>query len=87
MLDVLSLKCIHCKIETGLDLKINSLLFDEIITKFVLNTILNHIGMSWITSSSKEMKYEMDKNNHQDLLNKGPWYNTSICLNFHESTF
>ena len=29
----------------------------------------------------------MDKNNHQDWLNKGPWYNTSICLKFHGSRF
>ena len=31
------------------------------------------------------MKYEIDKNNHQDWLNKGPWYNTSICLKLHGS--
>ena len=53
------------------------------ITKFVLNEILLHVSMSWIISSNKEMKYEMDKNNHQYWLNKGPWYNTSICLKFH----
>ena len=29
----------------------------------------------------------MDENNHQDLLNKGPWYNTSICLKLHGSMF
>ena len=29
----------------------------------------------------------MDKNNHQYWLNKGPWYNTSICLKLHEGTF
>ena len=28
IVDVVYLKCINCKIETGLDLKINSLLFD-----------------------------------------------------------
>ena len=33
------------------------------------------------------MKYEIDKNNHQDWLNKGPWYNTSICLKLHGSMF
>ena len=46
ILDVVYLKCINCKRETGLDLKINSLVFDEIITKFVLNAILHHVGMS-----------------------------------------
>ena len=29
----------------------------------------------------------MDKNNHQDWLNKGPWYNTAICLRLHGSLF
>ena len=34
-LDVISLRCINCKIETGLFLENNSL--DEMITKFALN--------------------------------------------------
>ena len=63
-LDVVSLRCINCKRETGLFLKNNT--FDETFTKFVLNAILHHVGMSWIISSNKEMKYEMDENNHQD---------------------
>ena len=29
----------------------------------------------------------MDENNHQDWLNKGPWYNTSICSKLHGSMF
>ena len=33
------------------------------------------------------MKYEIEENNHQDWLNKGPWYNTSICLKFRGSIF
>ena len=57
------------------------------ITKFVLNAILHHVGMSWIISSNEEMKYEKDENNHQDWFNKGPWYNTAICLRFHGSLF
>ena len=86
-LDVIYLKCINCERETGLDSKINSWVFNEIFTKFVLNTILHHVGMSWIISSNQEMEYEMDKNNHQDWLNKGPWYNTSICSKLHGSRF
>ena len=46
ILDVVYLRCINCKRETGLYLKINSLIFDEIITKFVLNAILHNVGMS-----------------------------------------
>ena len=88
ILDIVSLKCINFKIETGLDSKTSfSWLFYELITKFVLNSILHNVGMSWIIISNKEMKYDMDKNNHQDWLNKGPWYNTSICLKLHGSRF
>ena len=46
ILDVVYLICINCKRETGLYLKSNSLIFDEIITKFVLNAILHNVGMS-----------------------------------------
>ena len=53
------------------------------ITKSVLNAILYHVGMPWIISSNDEMKYEIDESNHQDLLNKGLWYNTDICLRLH----
>ena len=66
-------------------MKINS--FDEMITKFVLNSILHHFGMSWIFSSNKEMKYETEENNHQDWLDKVPWYNKSICLKLHGTMF
>ena len=29
------------------------------------------------------MKYEMEKSNNPNFLNKGPWYNTSICSRLH----
>ena len=74
--NVISIRCINCKRETGLYLK--NITFDEIITKIVLNAIYHHVGMSWTISPNKKMKYEIDKNNLQDWLNKGPWYNTSV---------
>ena len=86
-MDAVYLNCISCKRDTGLDSEINSWVFNEIINKFVLNAILHHIGMSWIISSNKEGKYDTNKNNHQDWLNKGPLYNISICLKLHGSMF
>ena len=79
-LDTVSLKCINCKRETGLDPEtIFTWVYDEIITKFVLNTMLHNVGMSWMISSNQEMEYEMNtKINHLDWLNKGPWYNRNI---------
>ena len=88
-LDTLSLKCIHCKRETGLDPETNfTWVYDKIITKFVLNAMLDHVGMSWIISSNQEMEYEMNtKNNHLDWSNKGPWYNKNICSKLHGIKF
>ena len=45
------------------------------------------MGMLWIISSNDEMKYEIDESNHQDWLNKVPWYNTDICSRLHGSLF
>ena len=60
ILDIVSLKCINCKRETGLDSETSFYwLFDEVITKFVLNEMLHHVGMSWIIISNKEMEYDM----------------------------
>ena len=45
-LDVLSLKCINCKKETGLNSETGfNWVYDEVITKFVLNAMLHHVGM------------------------------------------
>ena len=73
-LDTVSLNCINCKRETGLDSETSfTWVYDEIITKFVLNEMLHHVGMSWIISSNQEMEYEMKtKSNHLDWLSKGP---------------
>ena len=82
-MDVISIRCTNCKREKYLYLKNTT--FDELITKFVLYEILHHVGMLWIISSNKEMTYEIDENNHQDFLNKGPCYNTEICSRLHGS--
>ena len=88
ILDIVYLKCINCKGKICLDSKTSfSWIFDEVITKFVLDVILHHVGMSWIISSNKEMEYGMDENNHQNWLNRGPWYNISLCLKLHGSRF
>ena len=57
------------------------------ITKFVLNAIFHHVGMSWVISSNNGIKYVINKINHQDWLNKCPWYNTGICSRLHRSLF
>ena len=53
-LDAIDIRCINCKKATGLYFKNST--FEEMITKFVLNAILHHLGMSWIIISNNEMK-------------------------------
>ena len=58
-LDIVSLKCINCKREKGLNKETGiKWVYDEFITQFVLNEMLHHVGMSWIISSKQEMDYD-----------------------------
>ena len=53
-MDKVGLKCINCKKETGLTAETGFKdFYDEVITQFVLNAMLHHVGMSWIISSKK----------------------------------
>ena len=53
------LKCVNCKKETGLNAETGfKEFYDEVITQFVLNAMLHHVGMSWIISTKKEMDYD-----------------------------
>ena len=58
-LNKVGLKCINCKKETGLSAETGFREFyDEVITQFVLNAMLHHVGMSWTISSKKETNYD-----------------------------
>ena len=41
------------------------------IAKFVLNSILHHVGMLRIICSNEEMLHDNDERNYPDWLNKG----------------
>ena len=88
-LDTLCLKCIYFFKEKGLNSETTfTWVYDEVITKFVLNLMLHHVGMSWIIISNQEMDYDMTiKSNHLYWLNKGPWYNKNICSKLHGIKF
>ena len=88
-LDIVSLKCIHCKKEAGLNPETRfTLVYDQVITKFVLNAILHNVGISWIISSNKKMDYDKYTNSkHLYCFNIGPWYNKNICSKLHGIKF
>ena len=45
--------------------------YDDIITHFVLNKLLHHVGMSWIIEKNQQLEYEIDKHD-PDLITGGP---------------
>ena len=57
------------------------------ITKFVLNAIFYHVGMSWIICFNNKMLCEIEGNDYPNQFNKGTWYNTSICSKFQGKVF
>ena len=69
----IAIRCINCNKDTGLYLKDTPI--EEMITKFVLNSIPHNVSMSWIICSDNKMFYEIEENNYPDWLNKFPWYN------------
>ena len=69
-MEYIAIKFNNCDRSTGLLLKVKTV--KEMITKFVLNTVLHHVGLSWIISSNKQLKYETKENNHHEWLNKAP---------------
>ena len=57
-LEAMAINCINCNKNAGLCIKNRTI--EGIITKFVLNSILHHVGMPWIICSNNEMFYEIE---------------------------
>ena len=60
--------------------------YQDIITTFVLNTMLHHVGMLWIIETHEQLKYEMEKHN-SEWITGGTRYNTYICKKLHGNVF
>ena len=57
--------------------------YEDIINSFVFNTVLHHVGISWIIKTDQHLEYDMDKHN-QNWMTDGPWYSTYICEKLHD---
>ena len=69
-----------------IDVGIMNTTYQDIITNFVLNTMLHHVGMLWIIENHEQLQYDMDIQN-SDWMTGGTWYNTSICKKLHGKLF
>ena len=60
--------------------------YQETITTFVLNTMLQHVGMIWVIEYQEYLKDDTDIQN-SDWMTGGTWYNTSICKKLYGKLF
>ena len=56
--------------------------YQDIITTFVLNTMLHRVGMLWIIEKHEQLKYDTDEHK-SDWMTGGPWYNKYIGKKLH----
>ena len=63
-----------------IDIDIMNTTYQDIITLFVLNTMLQHLGILCLIETNEQLKYGTEKHN-SDCMTGGPWYNTPICKN------
>ena len=84
----LSLMYIKCKRSTGLKPKSGKDFYDKIITPFVMNSMLHHVGMSWMIGSKKEMDYDNFTNtDNVGWFETGLWHNKNICSKLYGTAF
>ena len=81
-----AIRCINCGKLTGISMKNINTNYNDIITQFLLNTMLHHVGMLWKIETNQQLKYDIYKHN-PDWITRGPWYNTSICKKIHGTVF
>ena len=60
--------------------------YQDIITNFVLNTMLHRVGMLCIIATHEQLQYDMDKHN-SDWMTSGTCYNISIYKKLHGKVF
>ena len=81
-----SIRCSNFGKERMIYVDILNITDQDIITAFVLNTMLHHVDMLWIVDNYEELGYDMDIQN-SDWFTIGPWYNTYICKKVHRNLF
>ena len=53
--ETVAIKCINCGKLTGLYINNMNTNYNDIIPQFVLNTMLHHVGISWIIGTNKQL--------------------------------
>ena len=53
--NVIAIMCIICRKETGLSINNMNTNYKGIITSFLCNTVLHHVGISWIIETHEQL--------------------------------
>ena len=56
------------------------------VTNFLLNTVLHHVGLSWIIETNQQWEYDIDEHSSNFLTN-GHWYNIYISTKLYGTVF
>ena len=60
---IIAIRCSNCGKETGLSMNNMNTNYEYIITSFVWNILLQHVGILWIIEAHKQLKYDIYKHN------------------------
>ena len=63
VVDIIYIRCSNCGKTTVSYVKSSNIDYKDIITKFVFNTVLHHVGMSCIIETNQQLEYDIEKNN------------------------
>ena len=58
----------------------------KVVTFFVKDAVLQHVGIQWLTESKYQVKFNIEENFPNWIQNK-TWYNTRICSHLSGSYF
>ena len=84
VIDNMSIRCSNCGETTGLYVLKKK--YKDIVTKFFLNKMLHHVGLSCIIKINKHLEYYIYRHNPYWLTN-GTLYNKSIRKKLHGTVF
>ena len=58
-LDNITIRYSNCRKKTGLSVKNTD--YKDTVTKFAMNSVLHHVGLSWIFETNQKLEYNIDK--------------------------
>ena len=68
----IAIKCSNCEKEKMISMDNINTTYQDIITSFVLNIVIQHFGMLWIIFKNQHLEYDMYKHN-SDWMTGGTW--------------